>query len=292
MPKIAVFGGTGYLASLIKNQNNIKKNKYIFFSRKKTSKNYINHSSLKKNLENLKNFDFVIHLAETKQDQLARNESLIKKKNKITSIICDLCIAHNIKLIYVSSMQVYKDYGKDNLSINSKINLKNLYSKSHHESEKIIKTKFLDHKSMFTILRIGNVFGFKKYEKLREVKNNIIHDLCILALKKKKILIRNGSIQRTFIPSQIFVEVINSIIQKKFFKNSIINIIYKNFSLKSIAQIIQKRCKLTLNLTVDIIIKKFNKKNIFTMYGNHNFKFNPINKIFLLEIDRILKNLN
>jgi len=26
MPKIAVFGGTGYLASLIKNQNNVKKN--------------------------------------------------------------------------------------------------------------------------------------------------------------------------------------------------------------------------------------------------------------------------
>ena len=189
-------------------------------------------------------------------------------------------------------MQVYKDYGKSNLSINSKINLKNLYSKSHHESEEIIKTKFLDHKSMYTILRIGNVFGFKKYEKLREVKNNIIHDLCILALKKKKVLIRNGSIQRTFIPSQIFVETINSIIKKKFFKNSIINIIYKNFSLKSIAQIIQKRCKLRLNLKVDIIIKKFNKKNIFTIYGNPNFKFNPINKFFLFEIDRILKNLN
>ena len=292
MPRIAVFGGTGYLASLIKNQNNVKKNKYIFFSRKKNSKNYVNHSSLKKNLDNFKNFDFVIHLAGPNQDQLARNESLIKKKNKITSVICDLCIVHNIKLIYVSSMQVYKDYGKSNLSINSKINLKNLYSKSHHESEEMIKTKFLDHKSMYTILRIGNVFGFKKYEKLREVKNNIIHDLCILALKKKKILIRNGSIQRTFIPSQIFVEVINSIIQKKFFKNSIINIIYKNFSLKSIAQIIQKRCKLRLNLKVDIIIKKFNKKNIFTIYGNPNFKFNPINKFFLFEIDRILKNLN
>ena len=40
MTKIAVFGGTGYLASLIKNQNNLKKNRYIFFSRKKSSKNF------------------------------------------------------------------------------------------------------------------------------------------------------------------------------------------------------------------------------------------------------------
>ena len=35
MPKIAVIGGTGYLASIIKNQNNSKKNKYFFFTRKK-----------------------------------------------------------------------------------------------------------------------------------------------------------------------------------------------------------------------------------------------------------------
>ena len=81
MPKIAVFGGTGYLASLIKNQNNVKKNEYIFFSRNKTSKNYINYSSLKKNLVNLKNFDFVLHLAGPNQNQLTKNKNLIKKKN-------------------------------------------------------------------------------------------------------------------------------------------------------------------------------------------------------------------
>jgi nucleoside-diphosphate-sugar epimerase len=292
MPRIAVFGGTGYLASLIKNQNNIKKNQYIFFSRKKNSKNYINYSTLNKNLDNFKNFDFVIHLAGPNQKQFKKNENLIKKKNQITSIICDLCILYDIKLIYISSLQVYKNYGKDNLSIYSIIDLKNLYSKSHWESEKIIKTKFLNHKGMFTILRIGNVFGFKKYEKLKKIKNNLVHDLSILALKKKRIVINNGSIQRTYIPSQIFVETINSVIKKNFFKNSILNIVYKNFRLKSIAQIIQKRCKLVLNLKIDIEIKKFIKKNLFRIYSNQNFKFYPKSKIFLFEIDKILKNLN
>jgi hypothetical protein len=38
MYKIAVFGGTGYLASLIKAQNKIKKNKFIFFQEKKHQK--------------------------------------------------------------------------------------------------------------------------------------------------------------------------------------------------------------------------------------------------------------
>ena len=102
MPRIAVFGGTGYLASLIKNQNNIKKNSYTFFSRKKSDKNYINFSSNKKILNIFKKYDFIIHLAGPNQNQLKKNEKLIQQKNLITSKICDLCLANNIKLIYLS----------------------------------------------------------------------------------------------------------------------------------------------------------------------------------------------
>jgi len=289
MPRIAVFGGTGYLASLIKNQNNIKRNKYTFFSRKKGTKNYINFLSLKKNLDILKNFDFIIHLAGPNQDQLKRNKKLIEKKNEITSMICDVCLANNIKLIYISSMQVYKDYGINNLSINSKINLKNPYSKSHYDSEKIILEKFLNYKKMFIILRMGNVFGFTKSNNSKDIDSNLIHSLCNMALKKEKILINNGSIRRTFIPSQIFVKVINSIIKKNFFKNLIINISYKNLNLKDIAHIIQKRFELAFNLNIDITIKKFSYNKNFSIYSNQNFRFNPINKNFYNEIDQILK---
>jgi nucleoside-diphosphate-sugar epimerase len=289
MPRIAVFGGTGYLASLIKNQNNIKRNKYTFFSRKKGTKNYINFLSLKKNLDILKNFDFIIHLAGANQDQLKRNKKLIEKKNEITSMICDVCLANNIKLIYISSMQVYKDYGINNLSINSKINLKNPYSKSHYDSEKIILEKFLNYKKMFIILRMGNVFGFTKSNNSKDIDSNLIHSLCNMALKKEKILINNGSIRRTFIPSQIFVKIINSIIKKNFFENLIINISYKNLNLKDIAHIIQKRFELAFNLTIDIIIKEFSYNKDFSIYTNQNFKFNPLNKKIYDEIDQILK---
>ena len=187
---------------------------------------------------------------------------------------------------------MYSDYGKKNLSTGSRINLKNSYSKSHYDSEKIIKTKFLNHKNMFTILRVGNVFGFKKKNKRLGVSmNNLIHSLCILALKKKKILIKNGSIQRTFIPSQIFVQTINLIIKKKFIKNSVINISYKSFNLKNIAQLIAKRFNFLFNLNLDIQIKNFIKKNIFLIYCNQNLKVSYNKNIFFFEIDRILKNL-
>ena len=289
MPRIAIFGGTGYLASLIKDQDNFKKNRYTFFSRKKTAKKYINNLKLKKNLNILKKFDLIIHLAGPNQNQLKRSKSLIKKKNQLTSEICDLCLNHNIKLIYISSLQVYENYGKNNLSINSKINLRNPYSQLHHQSEKIILKKFLNHKKMFTILRMGNVFGLKEYVNLKEINNNLIHSLCVMALKKKNILINNGSIQRTYIPSQIFIKVINHIIKNQYFKNSVINIFYKNLNLKEVAQIIQKRSKLLFNLKVDIIIKKFSYKKKFLIYPNQNFKFNPTNSKIYHEIDHILK---
>ena len=289
MPRIAVFGGTGYLASLIKNQNNKKKNNYTFFSRKKSDKNYINFSSNKKNLNIFKKYDFIIHLAGPNQNQLKKNEKLIQQKNLITSKICDLCLANNIKLIYLSSMQVYKDYGTNDISVNSKINLKNHYSKLHHDSEKIILLKFLNHKKKFTILRMGNVFGFNKYNSKRDIDTNLIHSLCLNAFKKKNILINNGSIRRTFIPSQIFLNVISSIIKRNLFNNLIENISYKNLNLKEIAYIIQKRLKLLFKFDVQVKIENFKYKKKYKIYSNKYLKFNFSNKMIYFEIDQILK---
>ena len=291
MPRIAVFGGTGYLAGLIKNQNKIKKNKYIFFSRKKSVRYNIDYFSLNKNANFLKNFDVILHLAGPNQNQLIKNESLLKKKNQITSNICDFCLNHKIKLVYMSSMQVYEDYGKNNISINSKINQKNPYSISHYQSERIIINKLSKYKKIFTILRMGNVFGFKKYNNLSEINNNLIHSLCLLALKKKKILIRNASIQRTFVPSQIFVDTINSIIKKNLFFNSILNISYKTLNLKNIAEIIQERFKFLFNLPIEIVLEKFSYQKKFLIYNNPNFKLKPTNKKIFVEIDQILKSI-
>tara|TARA_B110000238_G_C16123041_1_gene437965 strand:- start:1332 stop:2210 length:879 start_codon:yes stop_codon:yes gene_type:complete len=291
MPRIAIFGGTGYLASIIKNQNNYKKNKYIFFSRKKNSKNYINFSNFEKNVSFFKKIDFIIHLVGPSQNQIKKKNSLGVEKNKITTKICDLCISHNIKLIYISSMQIYENYGKSNLSINSKINLRSFYAKSHYESERIILKKFFNYKHMFTILRMGNVFGYRKYVDLRELNNNIIHDFCRLALKQNFFLVKNGSIQRTFIPSQMFINVINYTIIKRIFNNSIINISYKNYNLKDIALIIQKRFKLIFNSSISVKIKKFKYEKKFSVYSNHNYKFKFIVKKIYDEVDQVLKNI-
>lgn len=289
MVKIGVFGSTGYLASLIKNQKIIKKNKYVFFSRKKNTKNNINNLLLENNFNEFKDFDVIIHFIGANQNQLKENKNLIKKKNFITSKICDLCLTQNIKLIYISSLQVYKDYGKRNISINSKINFKNPYSRSHHESEKIILKKFSNNEKMFTILRMGNVFGLSKFNvRKRDIESNLIHGLCDMAIKKKKILLNDASITRTFIPSKIFLDVINFLIKKNYFKNSIINIFYKNLNLREVAEIIKARYKLIFNSDIDILIKKQSNNKKFQINAKKIFKFYPIKKKIFDEIDQIL----
>lgn len=188
-------------------------------------------------------------------------------------------------------MQVYRDYGKNNLTIHSKINLDSHYAKSHYESEKIIKSKFKNCKEKFVILRLGNVFGLRKVEDLKFIKNNLVHSLCLSALKKKKIIVKEGYIQRSFIPAQIFTEIIDQIIKKKFFINSIVNISYKTLNLKETAQIIAKRVKIILDYDIDLKVKKFFKQKNFIIKQNKNFNFYVSKKIFFLEIDGVLKKL-
>ena len=191
-------------------------------------------------------------------------------------------------------MQVYKNYGRDKILLNSEINQNDLYSKSHYSSEKIILKKFKKFKNMFIILRLGNVFGFKKYENFNIISQNLIHNLCFLALNNKKILIKNGDLQRSFVPSNIFIKVINNIIEKSYFKNLIINIFYKNYSIANIAKLIQKRFKLMSDIKVYLKIANHDKttinKKIF-VYTNKHFSFYPINKIINSEIDQILKKI-
>ena len=216
---------------------------------------------------------------------------MIKTKNEITAKICDLCTNYNIKLIYISSLQVYKKYGTKDINNNSIIDLSNSYARSHYESEKIILRKFRKNKKMFTILRLGNVFGFKKYSNLNELSKNIIHDFCKSAISREKITVKNAQIQRQFIPSQIFVQIINKTINKKILNNSIINVGYKFFNLKEISLIIQERYEKIFNSNIKVVLNNFKEKikNLINLNKNYKFKFD-INKIYS-EIDQVLHNM-
>jgi hypothetical protein len=58
-----------------------------------------------------------------------------------------------------------------------------------------------------------------------------------------------------------------------------------------VAKIIKKRSQLILNLSIGILVKKFDYKKTFILHTNKYFKFNPTNKKIYFEIDRILRNI-
>ena len=136
---------------------------------------------------------------------------------------------------------------------------------------------------------MGNVFGFNQYRTIKDIETNLIHNFCFSALKKKNILINDGSIRRTFIPSQIFLYVINLIIEKNLFNNSIENVSYKNLNLKEISNIIKIRLKLLFKIDVQIKIEKFQYRKKYNIYSSRHLKFNPSIKKIYFEIDQILK---
>ena len=80
MPKIAILGGSGYLASILRDLNSIKNNKVFFFSRRKNFKNDTKYYSLNNNLNILKNFNIIIHLSGPNQTQLKNNSNLFREK--------------------------------------------------------------------------------------------------------------------------------------------------------------------------------------------------------------------
>ena len=48
-------------------------------------------------------------------------------------------------------MQVYKNYGKAKINVNSAINLTDSYARSHYEAEKIILKKFKNKDHVYNI---------------------------------------------------------------------------------------------------------------------------------------------
>ena len=108
--KIAVIGGNGYLASVIRILKD-KKYKFTFFSRK-LSKNTkkISFKSCNDLDKKLKKFDYLIHLiGMNKKDSSKKNKSVAIKK-EITDKVSTICKKNNIKLIYISSVQIYKNF--------------------------------------------------------------------------------------------------------------------------------------------------------------------------------------
>ena len=301
--KILITGGSGYLATSTAYFLS-KKNEIILLTRNpnkiknmlKKKIKIIKLKNFKDELSNkvLDNCNCIIHFAGMNKSS---SNKFVKKavdlKSKSTISLIKFAIKNKIrKFIYISSMQIYKNYSELN-SVTEKNSLdsKSGYNKSHIKAEQILQR--YKNKIDFTILRPSSIFGFYYLSTSKELIYTILNNFCYQAKFKGKINIENPNTVRNFLPLSIFVKFLRDIINNKFnSKNKIINIGYKSFTLENISKIISERFQKLKKKKIIIkkkipALKNISIFNYITSVKKYKFKKN----IFIQEIDHLIINL-
>lgn len=276
---VAITGGTGYLAQRITEYLLSKHIKIILLTRKKIKPN------LNKNLRIIKidwknslpitlEADLLIHTLRTTKINQKSSEKNSHYNEIILKKISNICNKNNInRLIYISSIHIYKDFNK---STNE--NFKKNFSKNNiYVKEKLFFEENLLHNSLFSnvnvlVLRLSNCFG-APINYSGDCWNLFINSVCKSAFEKNKIIIKNNIYtHRNFIPINFLNYVIHKLILAKKNKIKIMNIANdQSYSLKFITDMILK-----------LIYKKYKIKPLLiendTIFKNDSMLIN-INKL-------------
>ena len=230
MIKILITGSKGFVGKHL--INNLKKKKFKLYT---SDKNLIYNNSL----SNIPKTDFVIHLAS--KNFLTKNlddSKFLINNIKITNNIINYCINKNAKLIFLSSYV----YGNCNLPTNEKSMIKpsNIYSLSKVFAENLINYYVNNKELECIILRVFNLFGINQNKKF------LIPMIIDQVINSKKIVINDISPSRDFLYIDDFIDLLNTIISKKF-HSDVFNIgSGKTYKLTKIIEIIQKEFKTNL----------------------------------------------
>ena len=298
---IFICGGSGYLAGslakeLSKKYNVIlgtrSPNKIINYKKKIKIKK-INYLSSKSLIESFKNIDIVFHLVGmSKKDSFKNKKKSVDFKKKITrNIIKAASINKCSKLIYLSSIQVYKNFHKKKyISEKSKIQNHDAYSKTHLAAEKILLKKYLNIKNI-VVIRAANIFGINLINNSQEIFNNLANNFCYQAIKFNEIKVQDHSVVRNFVPLNIFIKFIKIVILKKNLSRlNLFNLGYKSLSLGNLCKLILKRYLRLYKKKCDLIfLQKYNKiaTNINFYSSLKNFKYSK--DVINHELDNLLK---
>lgn len=294
---IFICGGSGYLGSLLANSL-CKKYDIIVGTRdrkkinnynkdiKVKQVNYYSYNSLEKSV---KNIDLIIHLVGmNKADSEKKPKQSLKLKKKVTENLLKLANKNNSKIIYFSSIQIYKNFSSKK-KINEKSETFNAdpYSKAHLIAEKILNQN--KKKINIIILRLSSVFGANIFNTSKELLFTLANNFCYQAIKNSTILIQNPNVIRNFLPYSILIRCINDLISKHKNRFLICNLGYKSLSLFELSELIIKRYKCKFKKVCSIKTNiVFNKKKKLKFESNYKtYKFNQ--KLFIKELDNLLE---
>ncbi len=292
--KIVILGGSGYLASCLCFYLR-KKNKITLVSGSKRKINFKlknvdivkgNYYSLKSLIKIFKKKDYVFHLVGANSLFSKKNKKKsFNLKNRSTSLILKAALKTNVKIIYFSTSQVYKNIYRFDVNEDSKTIKNNAYLKNHLIAENLILEDIRNNKTKHKIIRLSSTFGLPFWNKSKETFNLIINSLCRQAIEEKKMVIKDSSTIRDFFPVSIFNKVNNYLFEEK--ANKIYNFGYKTFLLTDIAKIIQKKCFKFFKFYPKIITQPLIKKKKLPKYESKYFLIKKEN----IEIEKEISNL-
>lgn len=250
MKKILHTGGTGFFSLTWTLDTKKKFNNFLLINKKRKNllKNslFLNFNS-KKSLEKIikkVNPDYIFHtIALTNVDECEKNFLLSKKVNfDLTKIICDACIKYNIKLVYISTDQIFNK--KKKITENEIPNPLNTYGTHKLQSENYIISNLKN----YLIVR-ANFFGYAP-----RIRKSFLNFVKYNLEKKKKIYLYNN-INHSPISLHLLNNCIVKLLSKKY--NGIVNVSSnENITKYNLGILISD----IFNLDRSYIVKSFLKK--------------------------------
>ncbi len=233
--------------------DNLESNRFysLFNSKKKNNlKFFIRDLTDKKSLDDLKNIDFVIHLA-----SMTNAEKSFGKKDKMyaNNILClktiiKFCKRTKARLIHVSSTSVY---GKQSKVVDENCEEKFLKPQSPYADIKLIEEKMLKKESKYlkyNSFRFGTISGVSKGIRFHTAVNKF----CFNAALGENINVYKTALNqyRPYLSLRDAFKVFKFCIEKNFFHNDIFNALSGNFTVN---QILNKIKKYKKNINVKFV---------------------------------------
>ena len=263
---LLITGGCGhigsYLAENVHKIKNIKKtfivdnldsNRFdsIFNSKKKNNLKFlIRDLTNKKSLDDLKNIDFVIHLASMTNAEKSFGKKNIMYENNISCLktIIRFCKRTKAKLIHISSTSVY---GKQTKIVDETCEKKYLKPQSPYADIKLIEEKMLKKENKFlnyNSFRFGTISGVSKGIRFHTAVNKF----CFNASINADINVYKTALHqyRPYLSLKDAFKVFKFCIEKDFFHNDIFNVLSGNYTVN---QIITKIRKYKKNINIKLV---------------------------------------
>ena len=233
--------------------DNLESNRFdsIFNSKKKNNLKFlIRDLTNKKSLDDLKNIDFVIHLASMTNAEKSFGKKNVMYENNISCLktIIRFCKRTKAKLIHISSTSVY---GKQTKVVDETCEQKYLKPQSPYADIKLIEEKMLKKENKFlnyNSFRFGTISGVSKGIRFHTAVNKF----CFNASINTNINVYKTALHqyRPYLSLKDAFKVFKFCIEKNFFHNDIFNVLSGNFTVN---QIITKIKKYKKNINIKLV---------------------------------------